>query len=188
MILPIVCYGNNILRRHCDTVSPDDPTIMNLIKDMWETLNAADGCGLAAPQVNRSLKLFVVNSRDTYLNMGNQARQLYFEGDTGIEETFINAEIIEYGDEEVADDEGCLSMPDLSETVNRSWRITVKYHDRQFREQIRTFSGYTPRVIQHEYDHTLGILYIDRLSALRKQLLRNRLKKMQKGIKRVKFQ
>ncbi|WP_294081300.1 peptide deformylase [Proteiniphilum sp. UBA5384] len=168
MILPIVCYRHNILRKHCDAVFPDDPMIMNLIKDMRETLNAADGCGLAAPQVNRLLQLFVVNSCDTYLNMGTQARQSYFEGDTGIEETFINAEITEYGGEEVADGEGCLSIPDLWEAVNRSWRITIKYHDRQFREQVPVFSGYTARVLQYEYDHILGILYIDRLSASRR--------------------
>lgn len=188
MVLPIVCYGNNILRKQCNPISLNDSKIEELIMDMWETLNVSDGCGLAAPQVNQSIKLFIVNSRDTYLNMSKQNRLQYFDGDVGIKEVFINAEIIEYGEDLiVADDEGCLSIPNLSEVVNRPWKITIKYHDAQFQEHTRIFSGYTARVIQHEYDHTMGILYTDRLNPLRKQLLRNKLSKIQREVSRVKY-
>lgn len=133
MVLPIVCYGNNILRRQCNSVSFDDSTIETLIEDMWKTLDSADGCGLAAPQVNSPLKLFIVNSRDTYLNMSKKQQKEYFDGDEGIKETFINAEIIEYVDDLIAvDEEGCLSIPNIYEAVKRPWRITIKYYNRQF--------------------------------------------------------
>lgn len=188
MVLPIVCYGNNILRQECSPASLNDPQIKKLIEDMWDTLERSSGCGLAASQVNHPLKLFVVNSRDTYLEMNNLNRKRFFDGDTGIKETLINAEVIEYGNDLVIPDyEGCLSIPNISEVVNRPWRITIKYYDAQFKEQIRLFSGYTARVIQHEYDHTMGVLYTDRLDPLRKELLKNKLNRIQKGKNRVKY-
>lgn len=188
MILPIVCYGNNVLKKLCDPISPDDPKIGKLISDMWETLKLADGCGLAAPQVNISAKLFIVNSRDTYLNMSKNQQIEYFDGDKGIKETFINAEIIEYvNDLTTIDYEGCLSIPNISEAVKRPWKIIIKYHDAQFQEHVQVFSGYTARVIQHEYDHTMGKLYTELLNPLRKQLLKNKLIRIQRGINRVNY-
>lgn len=188
MVLPIVCYGNNVLKKLCHPISPNDSEIEKLIIDMWETLEVADGCGLAAPQVNIPVKLFIVNSRDTYLNMNKNQRREYFDGDEGIKETFINAEIIEYvNDLLTIDDEGCLSIPNIYEAVKRPWKITIKYHDAQFQENIQTFSGYTARVIQHEYDHTMGVLYTELLNPLRKQLLRNKLSRIQREISRVKY-
>lgn len=188
MVLPIVCYGNNILRQQCNSVSFDDSTIETLIEDMWKTLDSADGSGLAAPQVNSSLKLFIVNSRDTYLNMSKKQQKEYFDGDEGIKETFINAEIIEYSDDLIAaDEEGCLSIPNIYEVVKRPWKITIKYYNRKFQEIIQTFSGHTARIIQHEYDHTQGILYTDYLNPLRKQLLRNKLNRVQKEISRIRY-
>jgi len=188
MVLPIVCYGNNVLKKLCYPISPNDSEIEKLITDMWETLEVADGCGLAAPQVNIPAKLFIVNSRDTYLNMNKNQRREYFDGDEGIKETFINAEITEYVNDLITiDDEGCLSIPNIYEAVKRPWKITIKYHDAQFQEHIHTFSGYTARVIQHEYDHTMGILYTELLNPLRKQLLRNKLSRIQREISRVKY-
>lgn len=188
MVLPIVCYGNNVLKKLCHPISPNDSEIEKLITDMWETLEVADGCGLAAPQVNIPVKLFIVNSRDTYLNMNKNQRREYFDGDEGVKETFINAEIIEYVNDLITiDDEGCLSIPNIYEAVKRPWKITIKYHDAQFQEHIQTFSGYTARVIQHEYDHTMGVLYTELLNPLRKQLLRNKLSRIQREISRVKY-
>ena len=188
MVLPIVCYGNNVLKKLCHPISPNDSEIEKLITDMWETLEVADGCGLAAPQVSIPIKLFIVNSRDTYLNMNKNQRRVYFDGDEGVKETFINAEIIEYVNDLITiDDEGCLSIPNIYEAVKRPWKITIKYHDAQFQENIQTFSGYTARVIQHEYDHTMGVLYTELLNPLRKQLLRNKLSRIQREISRVKY-
>ena len=115
---------------------------------MWQTLRNADSCGPAAPQINLPIKLFVVNSRDSYVYMS-----------TG---------------------EGCLSIPDLYEEVTRPWSITIKYQDKEFNEQVKVYHGYTARIIQHEFEHTEGKLYIDHLSPFRKQLLQNKLTRILK--------
>lgn len=179
MIIPIVTYGNPVLRRECEEVTPDYPELDVLIENMWDTLKAAEGSGLAAPQVKYPLQLFIVNSLDSYQYMSTANRETYFDGDTGIKETFLNARITEYGTEKYWDDEeGCLSIPGLSEPVRRSWRVQIEYQDREFNPCIRTYSGLTARVIQHEYDHTLGKLYIDYLGGLRKQLIKNKLQRI----------
>ncbi|WP_270721857.1 peptide deformylase [Bacteroides hominis] len=187
MKLPILVYGQPVLRKTCEKVDMFAPELDRLITDMWETLRDADGCGLAASQVGSSLQLFIVNSRDTFLYMDKQERTRYFEGDTGIQETFINAEILARDDERMhSEEEGCLSLPGMSERVKRPWSITVHYFDRDRKEHTRTFRGYTARVIQHEYDHTLGKLYIDRLDSLRRNLIANKLKKFAAGTRRGK--
>lgn len=116
--------------------------IREVIETMWQTLRNADSCGPAAPQINLPIKLFVVNSRDSYVYMS-----------TG---------------------EGCLSIPDLYEEVTRPWSITIKYQDKEFNEQFKVYHGYTARIIQHEFEHTKGKLYIDHLSPFRKQLIKNK--------------
>lgn len=182
MIKPIVVYGNSVLRTECIAVDKNYPNLDNVISDMWDTLNNADGCGLAAPQINLPIKLFIVNSRDMYLCMSVQERNHYFHGDMGIKETFINAEIIDFDDNKYwTDEEGCLSIPMIHEAVSRSWSITIRYWNRDFQEQTKTFYGETARVIQHEFDHTKGKLYIDYLSPLRKQLIKNKLNTIIKG-------
>lgn len=188
MIQPIVCYGNSILKEQCVPIIAHDFAVKELIIQMWETLENAQGCGLAASQINRSVKLFIVNTADTYQNMDIYERGKYFDGDRGIRETFINAEITEYGDDIIStDEEGCLSIPGISGTVNRPRKITIRYFDMQFNEQIRTYSGYTARVIQHEYDHTCGILYIDRQDSSRKCVPKNELSKIRKGMVHAKY-
>lgn len=179
MVLPIITYGNSALREECKNIASTYPGLQQLIDSMWETLRAADGCGLAAPQVNSSINLFIVNSRDTYLYLDDESRKAYFESDMGIKETFINARIAYYSEDEYwTDQEGCLSIPGISEAVDRAWKITIEYCNRDFQPCVKTYSGYTARVIQHEYDHILGKLYIDYVSGMRKQLLKGKLKRI----------
>ncbi len=182
MKLPILSYGHNILRQKCDDISNDYPDLDKLIENMWETLDNADGCGLAAPQVGKPIRLFIVNSKSTYDNLESDDRAFYFEnGDTGIIETFINAKIMDrYGDA-WEDEEGCLSIPNMPQKVIRLWNITISYFDRDFKEQIKTFAGSTARVVQHEYDHTEGVLYIDHISPLARRLIEGKLKRISKG-------
>ena len=182
MIKPITIYGNPVLRKECVSIDETYPSIQEVIETMWQTLRNADGCGLAAPQINLPIKLFVVNSRDSYAYMSARERERFFaKDDCGIEETFINAEITGYSDEVWTTGEGCLSIPDLYEEVTRPWSITIKYQDKEFNEQVKVYHGYTARIFQHEFEHTEGKLYIDHLSPFRKQLLRNKLTRILKG-------
>ena len=181
MIKPITIYGNPVLRKECVSIDETYPSIREVIETMWQTLRNADGYGLAAPQINLPIKLFVVNSRDSYAYMSARERERFFaKDDCGIEETFINAEITGYSDEVWTTGEGCLSIPDLYEEVTRPWSITIKYQDKEFNEQVKVYYGYTARIIQHEFEHTEGKLYIDHLSPFRKQLLRNKLARILK--------
>lgn len=187
MTLPILSYGHSILRQPCDEIDRDYPALDVLIGNMWETLYEANGCGLAAPQVNLPIRLFLVDSQTTYENLNNQERKEYFSGDTGIKEVFINARITEKSDEIWTDTEGCLSIPTLAEEVKRPWSITITYYDRQFQKHTKTFSGATARIIQHEFDHTEGVLYLDYLQPIRRTLLKNKLKKIAAGKVKVKY-
>lgn len=188
MVLPIISYGHSVLRQKCEDITQDYPDINNLIDSMWETLYPADGSGLAAPQVNHSIKLFIVDSKETYERMDNETREEYFDGDDGIRETFINAKIIDYSDDYWVENEGCLSIPSLSEEVERPWEITIEYYDRNFQKQNKVFRGITARVIQHEYDHTEGKLYIDYIKPIKRKLLRGKLTKISKGLINSKYQ
>ena len=181
MIKPITIYGNPVLRKECVSIDETYPSIQEVIETMWQTLRNADGCGLAAPQINLPIKLFVVNSRDSYAYMSARERERFFaKDDCGIEETFINAEITGYSDKVWTTGEGCLSIPDLYEEVTRPWSITIKYQGKEFNEQVKVYHGYTARIIQHEFERTEGKLYIDHLSPFRKQLLRNKLARILK--------
>ena len=185
MIKPITVYGNPVLRKECEDIEQNYPHIREVIETMWQTLRNADGCGLAAPQINLPIKLFIVNSRDTYAYMSAKEREYFFaEDDCGTEETFINAEITAYSKEVWTTGEGCLSIPDLYEEVMRPWSVTIRYQDSEFKEQNRTYHGYTARIIQHEFEHTQGKVDIDRLSPLRKQLIKNKLIRIIKGNRR----
>lgn len=182
MVRKILAYGHTLLRQKCRDVEPEYPQLERLIGDMWETMRRANGCGLAAPQIGEPLKLFVIDSRSTYEQMDPDDHREYFDpDDRGIEQTFINARIVDRSDEVWEDEEGCLSIPGLSQPVKRSWSVTVEYLDTDLRKRIGTFRGTTARMIQHEYDHTEGILYPDYLSPLRKKLLAAKLKKILKG-------
>jgi peptide deformylase len=182
MILPIFTYGHAVLRQSCAELLPDYPDLDITIMNLWETMRNASGCGLAAPQVGLPLQLFIVDSATTYQQLGDEEKAVYYElGDTGIKEVFINAQILEYSDRVWTDDEGCLSLPGFSQPVSRSWSITICYYDQFFHQQHKTFFGATARMIQHEYDHTQGVLYTDRLSALRRRRLTSKLEKMSRG-------
>lgn len=188
MKLPILAYGHTMLREKCKEIDNSYPNLDTLIHNMWETLHGANGCGLAAPQVNLPIRLFLVDSKTTYEHMDDEERTTYFEpGDTGIVETFINARITERSAKTWTDAEGCLSIPKLAEDVERPWSITIEYVDTAFQPQKKTFHGATARMIQHEYDHTEGILYLDYLKPLKRKLLSGKLNKISKGTIKAKY-
>jgi len=181
MILPILAYGHSILGQRCSDLENTYPDLDKLISDMWETMYNANGCGLAAPQVGHPIRLFIVDSQSSFENLDEKERPLYYPEHAGIVETFINAEIIERSNELWADEEGCLSIPGLTCKVKRNWSITIEYQNRNFERLVRRFTGATARMIQHEYDHTEGILYLNRLTPLTKKLMKSRLQKVLKG-------
>lgn len=188
MQLPILSYGHPILRDRCPTITAHYPQLQQLIDNMWETMQGARGCGLAASQVNVPAQLFVVDSKSTYEHMNDEDREQYFvPEDTGIMETFINASIVDASEETWIDEEGCLSIPTLAERVERPWSITIEYYDRNFQHHTNTFYGATARMIQHEYDHTQGILYLDYVKPLTRKLLAGKLDKISKGKIQAKY-
>ncbi len=179
MILPIVAYGDPVLRKKAVEISKDYPELKTLIDNMWETMYNASGVGLAAPQIGLAIRLFVVDttpfSDDDELTEEEQ-QQL-----KGFKKVFINAKIEEEQGEEWTFNEGCLSIPDIREDVDRKPRITITYSDEGFNQHTETYDGLLARVIQHEYDHIEGILFTDKLSSLKKRLLKGRLDKITKG-------
>lgn len=180
MILPITAYGNGILRKRCEDISPDYPGLDRFISDMWETLYASHGVGLAAPQVNRSVRIFLVDSLHVLEQMEEKDREEY-PGDEGTKEVFINARILDLNGEPWAYEEGCLSIPQIREDVDRPESVRISYVDEQFRPQEKVFKGLTARVVQHEYDHIEGKLFIDYLKPLKKRLIRKKLNDISKG-------
>lgn len=181
MTIPIISYGHSILRQVCEEIVPDDPDIDVLITDLTDTLDAADGVGLAAPQINKGLNMFIVDTRKVYFRMKAEDRGAYFPGEEGIRDIFINARIMEKSADTSIDTEGCLSIPSIVEEIERNWSIEIEYLNSNFQQQISAFSGLTARAIQHEIDHTIGILFVDHLSPLKKKLLKSKLRKISKG-------
>jgi peptide deformylase len=181
MLLPIVKFGAPILRSRSAPADFGNPGLQDLIENMWETMYHSNGCGLAAPQVNRALRLFVVDSIPTYLQMEDAERDMYFESDQGIREVFLNPTIIEKSERSCRDEEGCLSIPGIALRILRPWSITIHYFDAEFQEHTRTFAGTTARMIQHEYDHIEGKLFLDYLDAGRRLLLKNKLNRIRAG-------
>ncbi|GAB5557909.1 MAG: peptide deformylase [Schleiferiaceae bacterium] len=179
MILPIVAYGDPVLKKKGKDIDANYPGLEELISNMWDTMHNANGIGLAAPQIGRSIRLFVVDATPFAEPDEN--------GEGGMPElvdfkkVFINAEILEETGDEWAYNEGCLSIPDIHEDVYRHPTITVKYLDENFEEHTETFDGIAARIIQHEYDHIDGILFTDKLSSLRRRLLKGRLTSISKG-------
>lgn len=172
MILPIVAYGDAVLRKKADPIGPDYPELKQLIADMFETMYGANGVGLAAPQIGRSIRLFVVDGSP------------YADEDPSLakfKKAFINAEIVERGSEVCVSSEGCLSIPDIREEINRPEEVTIRYQDEDFNEYTETFGGLAARIIQHEYDHIEGKLFTDYLTPLKKRMLQNRLNAISKG-------
>ena len=160
MILPIYVYGQPVLRKEAEDITPDYPNLKELIANMFETMNRADGVGLAAPQIGLPIR---------------------------VRRAYINPHILEVGGEEVSMEEGCLSLPGIHETVKRPDRIHVTYLDEELKEHDEWVEGYLARVMQHEFDHLDGKMFIDHLSALRKQMIKGKLGAMLKGKARCSY-
>lgn len=179
MVLPIVAYGEAVLKKKAENIPEDFEQLDELISNMWETMYNASGVGIAAPQVGRSLRLFVVDpspfAEDDTLS--DQERQQIKRA----KKAYINPTIIEREGEEWAFTEGCLSIPDIHEDVFRPEKITIEYYDTDFEKHTDTFDGLAARVIQHEYDHIEGILFTDKLSSLKKRLIKSKLNKIING-------
>lgn len=179
MILPIVAYGDVVLKKKATSISKDYPELQTLITNMFETMYNAYGVGLAAPQIGSSIRLFVVDtapfSEDEDCSKEEQEELKNFK------QVFINAEIIEETGDDWAFNEGCLSIPDVREDVFRKPTITIKYQDENFNTHTKTFNGLMARVIQHEYDHIEGILFTDKLSSFKKRIIKGRLANIAKG-------
>lgn len=180
MILPILAYGHPVLRKVATDITPDYPQLGKLIEDMWETLYESNGVGLAAPQVNRDIRLFVVDSLLIFNGM-NEEEKAEYAGDTGIKEVFINAQIAELDGDEWSYNEGCLSIPKIREDIYRQESVTLHYQDEAFAKHTKTFTGITARVILHEYDHIQGKLFIDHISSLKRKLIKGKLSDISKG-------
>jgi peptide deformylase len=179
MKLPILRYGHAMLREKCWDIGADYPQLDLLINDLFETMKKANGCGLAASQTGLPIRLFVVDSKSTFEKLDTINRALFFPSDDhGIIETIINARIVARSTETWSDDEGCLSIPGITQPIIRPWSITIEYYNRQFIRQRSIFAGSTARMIQHEYDHTEGILITDHLKPLQKKLLEGKLSRL----------
>jgi peptide deformylase len=175
MILPIVAYGHPVLRKTAVDIGPDYPGLEKLIADMWETMYASNGVGLAAPQVNRDIRLFVIDTEQIFRSLQEDGEQHDYPDAPGLKAAFINAHIAELQGEEWSYNEGCLSIPKIREDIYRQETVTLQYRDENFEPQIKTFSGLTARVILHEYDHIEGKLFIDYISPLKRKLMRGKL-------------
>ncbi|MEY2595084.1 MAG: hypothetical protein RL634_1196 [Bacteroidota bacterium] len=180
MILPIVAYGHPVLRQVCDDITHDYPNLDVLIADMWETMYNSHGMGLAAPQINKSIRLFVIDTEQVYNNSDEDEKD-QFEGEQGMKKVFINAHITERSGHEWSCDEGCLSLPGFREEVTRENIITLSYCDEHFVQKTETYRGLNARVIQHEYDHIDGKLFIDRISLIKRKLLKKKLDDISAG-------
>lgn len=173
MILPIYTYGQPVLRKTAEDITADYPDLKQLIEDMFETMDRADGVGLAAPQIGKAIRLVVISLdviKDDYPEY------------EGFRHAYINPYVIETDDSEIASmSEGCLSLPGISEPVKRPTRVHVKYLDEDFQPHDEWVEGFLARVMQHEFDHLEGHMFVDHLSPLRKQMIRGKLSSMLKG-------
>lgn len=185
MILPIVAYGDAVLRKKAATINADYPNLSEFIDNMYETMYGAYGVGLAAPQVGVSIRVFLVDASPFSEDEGldSKERELL----KGFKKTFINAEILKEEGEAWSFNEGCLSIPDVREDVSRKPKITIRYQDENFKSYTETYEGIVARVIQHEYDHIEGILFTDKLSSLKKRLIKGKLANISKGKIRVDY-
>ncbi|MBR1929571.1 MAG: peptide deformylase [Paludibacteraceae bacterium] len=172
MILPIYLYGQPVLRRSTDEIDSSYPDLKQLISDMYETLTVAEGCGLAAPQIGRSIRVFVVD--------GSELGEDYPEC-VSFKQAFINPQIIEFSEDKSAYSEGCLSLPGISETVIRPKTIKIKYFDEDFNEHIDEFTDFKARIVLHEYDHLEGNVFTDKISPIRRQFVKSKLSNIAKG-------
>ena len=179
MLLPIIAYGHPVLKRKAEVINKDYPKLLELINDMFETMYNANGVGIAAPQIGLSIRIFIVDtnpfSEDESLSDEDRSELKSFK------KTFINPEILDENGDEWSFEEGCLSIPNIRESVLRQESIKIQYFDENFNKHIESYNGLLARVIQHEYDHIEGILFTDKLSSFKKQLLKKKLLKISSG-------
>ena len=179
MILPILAYGDPILRKKGKEIDKDFPKLGELLDNMFETMYKSLGIGLAAPQIGLPIKLFIVDASpfedDESLSEDERTYLSTFK------QVFINAKIIDEYDDEWAFNEGCLSIPDIREDVFRNATIKIEFLDENLKKQIKEFNGIAARIIQHEYDHTEGIMFTDKLSPLKRRLIKGKLDNISKG-------
>ncbi|SDD88470.1 peptide deformylase [Riemerella columbipharyngis] len=178
MILPIRAYGDPVLRKKGMDISADYPNLGQLISDMFETMNSANGIGLAAPQIGLDIRLFIVDvsplaTDEDYADIADELKDF--------KKVFINAKILEESGEEWKFNEGCLSIPEVREDVKRKDTIVIEYYDENFQKHTETYSDIRARVIQHEYDHIEGILFTDKISSLKKKMIKGKLSKISNG-------
>ncbi len=185
MILPIVAYGTPVLRKKAEDITPEYPGLTKLIADMFETMYGARGVGLAAPQIGKGIRLFIVDCAP-FAEPDEEAEEGETNGEVDPElanfkKVFINPVIIEETGTEWGFTEGCLSIPDIREEVKRKPDVVIEYLDENFQPQRGEYKGFAARVIQHEYDHIEGILFTDKINPLKRNLLRGRLSDITKG-------
>jgi peptide deformylase len=176
MIYPIVAYGDPVLRKIGAEVEIDYPLLKQLIENMFETMYESHGVGLAAPQIGKAINLFIIDSS-----------RFEDEKYPNVKKVFINAEILNESGEKWDFEEGCLSIPHIRENVKRHDTLLIRYQDENFETHEETYDGIVARVIQHEYDHVKGVMFVDRLSELKKRLLKNKLINISKGGIRVDY-
>jgi len=180
MILPIVAYGDPVLRKVGKQIPKDYPNLNELIANMRETMKNAQGVGLAAPQIGKDIRLFLIDASPFSENEELDEEERNFL--KNFDKIFINAQIVEEDGDEWAFNEGCLSIPNINEDVYRNETIHIEYEDENFEKQKESLNGVAARIFQHEYDHIEGILFTDKLSTLKKRLLKKRLENISKGI------
>lgn len=172
MVLPIYAYGQPVLKKVAKAIDKDYPELEKLLADMWETMYNAQGVGLAAPQIGRGIRLFLVDSKQT-MEEGKE--------EDGIKQVFINAEKVEETGEEKKYEEGCLSIPDVRGDVKRPDTLTIRFLDENFEAHTVTYTGINARVVQHEYDHIEGLLFTEKLKPIKKRLIKRKLENIKKG-------
>lgn len=179
MILPIVAYGDPVLKRKAQEIEQDYPKLQELIQNMNETMYNANGVGIAAPQVGLPIRLFVIDASP--FAEDEDLEEVERDQLKNLKKTFINAKFLKEEGDEWAFNEGCLSIPEIREDVFRKPEISIEYFDENFQKCTETYSGIAARVIQHEYDHIEGILFTDKLSSLKRQLIKGKLANIAKG-------
>ncbi len=179
MILPILAYGDPVLRKVSKDITKDYPKLDELISNMTETMKNAQGVGLAAPQIGRDIRLFLIDASPfAESDELEEEEKLFLKGFNRI---FINAQIIDEEGDEWVFNEGCLSIPNINEDVSRNETVSIEYLDENFEQKTDTLSGLAARIFQHEYDHIEGVLFTDKLSSLKKRLLKKKLENISKG-------
>jgi peptide deformylase len=178
MILPVIGYGNPILKRKSKKITGSYPDLKELISNMYDTMYSARGVGLAAPQIGKSIRIFIIDT-SPFLKIDDNEIKDYEV--SSVKQTFINPTILDETGEFWSFEEGCLSIPDIREGVKRKSEIKIEYYDENFNFKKNDFSGIVARVIQHEYDHIQGILFTDKLTSFKKRLLKSKLNNIEKG-------